>query len=103
MELNDTNPTQLVSNYAGACGQPGPTITDLIQLTNPERTLIHGPNLFALRYRILPCTMHEDSSHNAGGYDNIYSMNAAGAFAALSRGRRLCGKRKEAGVIHATR
>lgn len=103
MELNDANPIELVSNYAGACGQPGPTITDLIQLTNPDRTLIHGPNLFALKYRILPCTMHENSSSHGSGYDDIYSMNTVGAFAALSRGRRLGGKRKEAGVIHATR
>jgi hypothetical protein len=94
---------ELVSNYAGAFGQPGPTITDLIQLTNPDRSLIHGPNLFAMRYRILPCSMHENSSNNAGGYDDIYSMNVGGAFAALSRGRRLGGKRKDAGVIHATR
>ena len=103
MDLTDATTTGLTPNAAAACEQTGLTNTDLLQMTHPERTMIHGSTLFALKYRVLPCILHEISSRSAGGYDDIYSMNMTGAFAALSRGHRWCGKRKQGGMIHATR
>jgi hypothetical protein len=56
MTNDDRSSILIPSNYSGACETVLFTNTDLLKLTHEEGNMINGPRLFALKYRILPCT-----------------------------------------------
>ena len=96
--------TKLSAHYAGKCGEEKFSTAELIQLTNPDRSMIHGPTLFAMKYRALPCTMRENLQIHAGTYDDVFAMNAFGQLSPqFGRGRRPGDKRKQGGMLHTTR
>jgi len=103
MNNDEVPPVILSPNYSGTFEHATPTNGDLLRLTDPERTVIHAPALFALKYRVLPCTMTGNSEGSTGDYNDIFMYNLAGQFSNLNRGRRWCGKRKQGGMYHATR
>jgi hypothetical protein len=84
MHDKDVPRINMPSYYAGeysSFGHVQPTNEDLLTLTDSDKTMIHGPTLFALKYRVLPCTMERCS------------------FDEIERG----GKQKQEGIYHATR
>lgn len=89
--------------YAGSCQHGQFANVDLLQLTNPDRCMIHGPSLFALKYRVLPCTVRENLQISSGSYDDVFAINGLGQFAPFGRTRRTGDKRKMGGMLHATR
>ena len=65
--------------------------------------MIYGPTLFALKYRVLPCTLSQNLQGTMGDYGDIYAYNLTGQFSAYGRGRQFCARRKHGGMYHATR
>jgi hypothetical protein len=103
MNKIDDTAVSLCSNYSGAFEHTSPTNQDLLRLTDQQGVIIYGPSLFALKYRVLPCTVNQSSQLSSTDYDNIFNFNMLGQFSALNRGRRWCGKRRQGGMYHATR
>ncbi|CAF1187591.1 unnamed protein product [Adineta steineri] len=101
MNNEETNLVHLCPKYSGGCEYTPLTNDDLLKLTDQQGQLIYGPSLFALQYRVLPCTMTE-SQGNSNEYGDTYTYNMYGRFAALNRGRRWNGKRKKGGMYHTT-
>ena len=103
MNNEDVSPIIIPPNYSGALGQKLLTNEDLLKLTNQERIMIHGLTLFALKYRILPCTVNQKLYATLGEHDNAFTFNSISQFLALGRGSQCCSKRKQEGVYHSTR
>ncbi|CAF1665687.1 unnamed protein product [Rotaria sp. Silwood1] len=99
---NVSSPVVLSANYSGGCGNESFTNGDLLKLTDQQACIIYGPTLFALKYRVLPCTVTQSSSGSQSIYDDIYTYNLAGQFSAYSRGQLWSGKRKQGGMYHGT-
>jgi len=103
MNSDETKSSDVSTNYSGKYAEGHFSTTELIQLTNPDRSMIYGPTLFAMKYRVLPCSMRENLQINSGGYDDIFALNAYGQFSPqLGRVRRPGDKRKQGGMLHAT-
>jgi len=103
MNNEDVPSIILSSNYSGACEHTPPTNADLLKLTDQQRSLIDGPSLFALKYRVLPCTLNQNLHGSIGNYDDAYTFNMAGQFSIYGRGQQWNAKRKQGGMYHATR
>ncbi len=103
MNNEDVNPIVLSSNYSGACEHTPATNADLLKLTSQTGEMIYGPTLFALKYRVLPCTVKRSVQNASGAYDDAYIFNMMGQFLASGRGRQWCPTRKQGGMYHATR
>jgi hypothetical protein len=84
MTTEDVSSIKIPLNYSGAHEGILFTNDDLLKSTSQERGVIYGPSLFALKYRILPCTATEKSQ-------------------AFNRGQKWPGKRKQGGMYRATR
>ena len=100
---NEVDPIDLSSNYSGAFRHASLTNDELLRLTNQDRCMIHGPALFALKYRVLPCSLIQNLQGTMGGYRDIYAYNLTGQFSTHGRGRQFCARRKYGGMYHATR
>jgi len=102
-EKNERNEIALSSNYSGGC-QITPLDNDaLLKITDTQTVSIHGPSLFALKYRVIPCIVNRNSYPTTGTTDNAYFHNSSGAIANLNRGRKWCSKRQQGGMYHSTR
>jgi hypothetical protein len=62
-------------NYSGFCENTLFTNEDLLKLTDPEKDAIHGPSLFALKYRLLPCKATGKNKSNLGYFILILIRN----------------------------
>ncbi|CAF1222881.1 unnamed protein product, partial [Didymodactylos carnosus] len=85
-----------------ACVHGQLTNDDLLKLVSPQCSTINGPTLFALKYRVVPCTTIGNANNIGGGYNDAYSFTSAGHFRNISRGRRWGGKHQQGGMFHAT-
>jgi hypothetical protein len=103
MNHEDIAPIILSSNYSGACKHTPLTNEDLLKLTDQQGIIIYGPSHFALKYRVLPCTLNQNLRGSIGNYDDAYTFNMAGQFSIYERGRQWNSKRKQGGMYHATR
>jgi hypothetical protein len=57
MDSENIASTMISSNYAGICEHEPLTNTNILRITKPAKDTIDGPTLFALKYRMLPCTL----------------------------------------------
>ena len=103
MNNEDVRPNDLSSNYSGACERSALTNEDLLRLTSQMGDPIYGPTLFALKYRVIPCTVRRSFLNASGGYDDAYTVNMSGHFLRSQRGRHWNATRKQGGMYHATR
>ncbi|CAF2149755.1 unnamed protein product [Rotaria magnacalcarata] len=99
---NGHNSVTLPANYSGACKAESLTNESLLKFANPQSYFIHGPSLFALNYRVLPCTATESVQESPGDHNEIYTYNMFGQFASCARGQQWSGKQKQGGMYHAT-
>ncbi|CAF1184002.1 unnamed protein product [Rotaria sordida] len=67
------SPIILSANYSGGCRNESPTNGDLLKLTDQQGYVIYGPTLFALNYRVLPCTVTQSSHGSSDDYGDIYT------------------------------
>ena len=74
----------------------------IITLHN-DQNLIHGPTLFGLKYRVIPCMMSEDAGSGTGGYNDVFVSGMNGVISNVNRGPRWCEKRRQGGMYHSTR
>jgi hypothetical protein len=94
MDNEDAVPITLSSNYSGACEHGSLTNEELLVLSNPDRTMIHGPTIFALKYRVLPCTSDRNSDMILSDFNDIHMF---------SEEMERSSKQKQEGIYHATR
>ncbi len=100
MSKEDISSIVLSSNYSGTCEHTPLSNEDLLRLTSQAGDTIYGPTLFALKYRVIPCTVRQSSN---GEHADVFTFNMSGQFLPSSRGRHWSSKRKQGGVYHATR
>jgi hypothetical protein len=103
MNKGEVVPTVLTAMYSGGVENTPLSNQDILQVTGPEFSTIHGPTLFALKYRVVPCTMMEDTGSDPANYNDIFIHGMNGVFSNVNRGRRWCGTKKHGGIFHATR
>jgi hypothetical protein len=102
MNNEDVSPITLASNYSGACEHVPLSNEVILNFTDQQRMMIYGPTLFALKYRILPCTL-KGSLQAALGDDDANTFDLNNLFSIGGRERQRCAKRKQEGMYHATR
>lgn len=102
MDNKDIDPINLSTNYSGACEHIPLSNENILKLTDAQTETIHGTTLFALKYRVLPCTVTQNSLSGLGD-DNAFTFTLGGHFSAYNRGRQWSGKSKQGGMYHATR
>ncbi|CAF3723721.1 unnamed protein product [Rotaria sordida] len=102
MNNEDVASIILSSNYSGAYDQKPLTNEDIVQLTDQQRSIIYGPTLFAMKYRVLPCAVNQSIHSASGHYNDASTFNSIGQFLACTRGRKWSSKRKQGGMYHAT-
>jgi hypothetical protein len=103
MNNEDLNPIILSSNYSGTCAHTPLSNEDLLKLTSQMGDPIYGPTLFALKYRVVPCTVRRNLNTGPGSYDDAYTFTMSGQFLPSGRGRHWSTARKQGGMYHATR
>lgn len=57
MDTENTGSTAASASYSGVCEHAPLTNEDILQITKTAKSIINGPTLFALKYRMLPCTL----------------------------------------------
>lgn len=102
MNNEDVGPVNLSVNYSGACEHVPLSNDNLLKLTDVQTEMIHGKSQFALKYRVLPCTVIQSAVGGLGD-DDAFNFSLGGHFSAFGRGRQWCGKRQQGGMYHATR
>jgi hypothetical protein len=103
MNNEDVTPIILSSNYSGTSEHVALTNEDLLKLTDQQGSVIYGPTLFALKYRVLPCTVNRSLNATLGEYDDAFILSMTGQFSGYGRGRQWNARRKQGGMYHATR
>lgn len=61
MDTENTDSITVCSNYSGACEHEPLTNDNILQITKAKDGMIDGPTLFALKYRMFPCTSQRRS------------------------------------------
>ncbi|CAF3544077.1 unnamed protein product [Rotaria socialis] len=102
MNSEDVASIILSSNYSGACDHTPLTNEGILKLTDQQSIVIYGPTLFALKYRVLPCTVNP-KIHRSTDYVDVSTFNSIGQGVSFARGRQWSSKRKQGGMYHATR
>ncbi|CAF3366089.1 unnamed protein product [Rotaria socialis] len=101
MNSEDVASIILSSNYSGACDHTPLTNEGILKLTDQQSIVIYGPTLFALKYRVLPCTVNP-KIHRSTDYVDVSTFNSIGQGVSFARGRQWSSKRKQGGMYHAT-
>ncbi|CAF3189330.1 unnamed protein product [Rotaria sp. Silwood2] len=102
MNSEDVTSIILSSNYSGTYDHKPLTNEEIFKLTGQQQNIIYGPTLFALKYRVLPCTVNQNIHYAASNYDDASTFNSLGQFLSCTRGRQWSSKRKQGGTYHAT-
>ncbi|CAF3664255.1 unnamed protein product [Rotaria sp. Silwood1] len=102
MHSEDLTSTILSSNYSGAYDHKPLTSEEIFQLTNQQQNIIYGPTLFALKYRVLPCTVNPSIHYVGSNYNDASTSNSLGQLLSSTRGRQWSSKSKQGGMYHST-
>lgn len=102
MSSEDHNPIKLVSNYSGGCEHSAFTNEDIFKITSQMGDTIYGPTLFALKYRVVPCTLRRNTQHG-GNENDPFTVSLTGQFHRSGRFRSPHLSKNQAGIYHATR
>lgn len=102
MSTEDHNPIKLVSNYSGGCDHAAFSNEDILKITSQMGDPIYGPTLFALKYRVLPCTLRRNV-HTGMDENDPFTLNVTGQFYRSGRMRHINSSKKQVGIYHATR
>ena len=95
-------PIILKEKYAGGSENGSLTNYDILQLTNQQSSIIYGPTQFAMKYRVLPCTMTEKLEQGTYNAQEMFSSGLNSIYARANRHLRTS-KRKKNGWRHITR
>lgn len=99
MSKENGGPIKLPTNYSGACEKEPLSNENILKITNRDfiggsNEFVSGRDLFAIKYRVLPCTLNlrdskedDDNSQVPHGYSRLNS----------------CSNLKKRGYYHATR
>ncbi|CAF3826513.1 unnamed protein product [Rotaria sp. Silwood1] len=102
MHSEDLTSTILSSNYSGAYDHKPLTSEEIFQLTNQQQNIIYGPTLFALKYRVLPCTVNPSIHYVGSNYNDASTSNSLGQLLSSTRGRQWSSRSKQGGMYHST-
>ncbi|CAF4802356.1 unnamed protein product [Rotaria sp. Silwood1] len=105
MNTEDIATIILSSHYSGACDHQPLINEDILKLSGQQRNIIYGPTLFALKYRVLPCTVNQNI-HSAlrddDDDDDAWTINSICPFVTCMQEQQWSSKRKQGGMYHAT-
>ena len=96
------NPIDLTTNYSGRCEHTPFTNEDLLKITSQMGDTIYGPTLFAMKYRVVPCTVRRNINSGVN-HDDAFTVTLSGQFYPSGRGRHWNSSKKQGGIYHATR
>ena len=102
MTTEDHNPMKLVSNYSGGCDHAAFSNEDILKITSQMGDIIYGPSLFALKYRVVPCTLRRNL-HTGMDDNDPFSISLTGQFFRSGRIRHANSSKKQMGIYHAKR